>query len=146
MSKRLDLSLVKPPAPVADKDAHRFMGIDKEGRAQDASERHQTSADGAERLRTSEDDHPERPRTCGSDGAGSDGAERLRTSGDVRKRPRTSGGSQVIRKNGTVRRRTTVYLEPEVARKLAAHCAAEGREMSHVVNAAIRDFLPTTAL
>lgn len=48
----------------------------------------------------------------------------------------------VQRRSGRVRRRTTVYLEPALAKKLTLYCAAHEIELSAVAEEAIRRFLP----
>ena len=48
----------------------------------------------------------------------------------------------VQRATGRVRRRRTVYLPPELDRRLAVHCAAEGLEVSDVVAQAVSSYLP----
>ena len=51
------------------------------------------------------------------------------------------GRSLVTRADGRVRRRRTVYLPPELDRRLAVHCAAEGVEASEVVAEALAAYL-----
>jgi hypothetical protein len=53
---------------------------------------------------------------------------------------RTSRRGIVARKYGE-RRRMTLYLAPAVAKRLTVYCAAEGRELSHVVNEAVEAYL-----
>ena len=45
------------------------------------------------------------------------------------------------RKTKPDRRRTTVYMDMSLARKLAAHCAENDLDMSDAVNAALRSYL-----
>jgi hypothetical protein len=47
----------------------------------------------------------------------------------------------VQRRSGRVRRRTTVYLEPSLATRLAVYCATYGLEISQVAENAILDHL-----
>jgi len=47
----------------------------------------------------------------------------------------------VQRSTGRVRRRRTVYLPPELDRRLAVHCAGEGLEVSDVVARAVDAYL-----
>lgn len=47
----------------------------------------------------------------------------------------------VERRDGRTRRKLMVYLAPETFEALQAHCRAEGRELSHTVDAALRAFL-----
>ena len=53
----------------------------------------------------------------------------------------TSERSVIVRKDGRQRRRTTVYFEPALAKKLKVYCAAEGRELSAVVSEAVEAFI-----
>lgn len=52
-----------------------------------------------------------------------------------------TGPGLVQRQSGKVRRRMTVYLPPELAKRLAVHCAGEGVEMSTVVAEALEKHL-----
>ena len=75
-----------------------------------------------------------------------EGPGRPRTSPDVSGRPesaRAPQGSRVIvaRKRAPSRRRTTVYFQLATAEQLAARCLAEGREVSAVVDDAVRAWL-----
>lgn len=66
-------------------------------------------------------------------------------------RPKTGLGRQddssprrrslVTRQNGTERRRTTVYFEPGLARRLNVYCATHDLEMSQVVGEAVEALL-----
>lgn len=47
----------------------------------------------------------------------------------------------VARKDGTERRRTTVYFEPELFKRLNVYCAQQDVEISQVVGQAIEAFL-----
>lgn len=47
----------------------------------------------------------------------------------------------VLRQNGTERRRTTVYFEPELAKRLNVYCAQHDLEMSQVVGEAVEALL-----
>jgi len=47
----------------------------------------------------------------------------------------------VTRKDGSERRRTTVYFEPELARRLNVYCAHHDLEMSQVVGEAVEAWL-----
>jgi len=47
----------------------------------------------------------------------------------------------IVRKDGRQRRRTTVYFEPALAKKLKVYCAAEGRELSVVVSEAVAGYI-----
>ncbi len=47
----------------------------------------------------------------------------------------------VLRQNGTERRRTTVYFEPDLARRLNVYCATHDLEMSQVVGEAVAALL-----
>jgi hypothetical protein len=47
----------------------------------------------------------------------------------------------VVRQSGTERRRTTVYFEPELARRLNVYCAQHDLEMSQVVGEAVEALL-----
>ena len=46
----------------------------------------------------------------------------------------------VQRRSGRIRRRTTVYLEPSLATRLAVYCATYGLEISQIAEAAIIDY------
>lgn len=72
------------------------------------------------------------------------------TSGDVSKHPETSrniprarrGSKKILtRSDGRECRRTTIYLTPATAEALEAHCKAEGREMSRVIEEAVKAHL-----
>jgi hypothetical protein len=47
----------------------------------------------------------------------------------------------VARKDGTERRRTTVYFEPELFKRLNVYCAQQDLEISQVVGEAVEAFL-----
>jgi hypothetical protein len=51
----------------------------------------------------------------------------------------------VKRKDGRTRRRTTVYFPPDLATRLAVHCAREGVELSDAVTAAVDAYLKNAA-
>lgn len=57
--------------------------------------------------------------------------------------PRAPAGTRALveRRDGRTRRKMMVYLAPETADALTRHCRAEGRELSHTVDAAIRAYL-----
>ena len=57
--------------------------------------------------------------------------------------PRAAKGSKKLmrRAGGRTVRRLQVYLDPETAEALEQHCDTEGREISRVVDGAIRDYL-----
>lgn len=56
-------------------------------------------------------------------------------------RPRGAPGALVLRAGGRVTRKTTVHFRPETFDELAAHCHAEGDEVSRVVDRAVREYL-----
>jgi len=60
---------------------------------------------------------------------------------DVQTPERPAGRALVQRKSGRTRRRTTVYFPPELAKRLAVHCAGEGTELSEVVSRAVVAYL-----
>lgn len=69
---------------------------------------------------------------------------------DVEPAPRPSrapAGSRALieRADGRTRRKTMLYLDPETAGALLAYCRAEGREISHTVDAAVREYLERRA-
>jgi hypothetical protein len=47
----------------------------------------------------------------------------------------------VVRQGGTERRRTTVYFDPELAKRLNVYCATHDLEMSLVVGEAVEALL-----
>lgn len=51
----------------------------------------------------------------------------------------------VERADGRTRRKMLVYLAPDTAESLLAFCRAEGREISHTVDAAVRAYLDARA-
>jgi hypothetical protein len=55
--------------------------------------------------------------------------------------PQAAGPGLVKRKDGRTRRRTTVYFPPDLATRLAIHCASEGVELSDAVTAAVTAYL-----
>lgn len=57
--------------------------------------------------------------------------------------PRAAKGTKKLmrRAGGRTVRRLQVYLDPETAEALEQHCDTEGREISRVVDGAIRDYL-----
>lgn len=68
--------------------------------------------------------------------------ERLQTSRGRARRDPTN--ALVSRGDGRTRRRTTVYFDVETAEALTHHCQAEGRELSRVVDRAVRELLART--
>lgn len=81
---------------------------------------------------------PERPRD-----APQASAER---SPDVHETPeerpaRDGTRALVERRNGRQTRRTTVHFKPDTFDALQAYCAAEGDDLSRVVDRAVREFL-----
>ena len=56
-------------------------------------------------------------------------------------RPHTRAPGIVERQGGRLRRRLTVYLSPELAKRLAIHCASSDLEMSEVVEKALAKHL-----
>jgi len=52
-----------------------------------------------------------------------------------------TGPGLVKRKDGRTRRRTTVYFPPDLATRLAVHCATAGVDLSDVVTAAVTEYL-----
>lgn len=56
-----------------------------------------------------------------------------------------TGPGLVKRKDGRTRRRTTVYFPPDLATRLAVHCAREGVELSDAVTAAVDAYLKNAA-
>lgn len=76
--------------------------------------------------------------------------ERLQTSADVprprARRARDPENALVSREDGRTRRRTTVYFDVETAEALTHHCEVEGRELSRVVDGAVRDYLTRKGL
>lgn len=57
--------------------------------------------------------------------------------------PRAPPGTRALveRRDGRTRHKMMIYLTPETAEALRAHCRAEGRELSHTVDAAVRAYL-----
>lgn len=55
--------------------------------------------------------------------------------------PRDGTRALVERRNGRQTRRTTVHFKPETFDALQAYCAAEGDDLSRVVDRAVREFL-----
>lgn len=57
--------------------------------------------------------------------------------------PRAPAGTRALveRRDGRTRRKMMVYLAPETADALRAFCEAEGRELSHTIDQAVRAFL-----
>ena len=49
--------------------------------------------------------------------------------------------SVVRRRDGRTRRRMTVYLPPDLARKLELHCVTQNRELSEAVTEAVTQLL-----
>jgi hypothetical protein len=47
----------------------------------------------------------------------------------------------VVRRGGTERRRTTVYFDPALAKRLNVYCAQHDLEMSQVVGEAVEALL-----
>ena len=47
----------------------------------------------------------------------------------------------VRKRDGAIVRRTTIYFDLELAKKLAAHCHAEQQDVSEVVGLAVKEFL-----
>lgn len=56
-------------------------------------------------------------------------------------RPRDGTRALVERRGGRVTRRTTVHFKPETFAMLEAYCAAEGDDLSRVVDRAVRELL-----
>lgn len=71
----------------------------------------------------------------------------VQTSGrsDVQASVAQTGPGLVKRKDGRTRRRTTVYFPPDLATRLAVHCAREGVELSDAVTAAVDAYLKNAA-
>lgn len=55
--------------------------------------------------------------------------------------PRDGTRALVERRGGRVTRRTTVHFRPDTFDALQAYCAAEGDDLSRVVDRAVREFL-----
>lgn len=72
----------------------------------------------------------------GPDGA--DGTGRQETSTDVPSRPRRA---LLARKRGPALAKLTVYIDGETSVRLSAFCEVEGRVLSRVVDAALREYL-----
>lgn len=63
----------------------------------------------------------------------------VQTSEDSDVRPLRAG--IVYRASGRARRRTTVYLDPQLANRLKIHCVTNGLELSDLVEKAVRAHL-----
>lgn len=61
--------------------------------------------------------------------------------GTPEERPRDGTRALVERRGGRVTRRTTVHFKPETFEALQAYCAAEGDDLSRVVDRAVRELL-----
>lgn len=74
-------------------------------------------------------------------------AQDVQTSGrsDAQASSSQAGPGLVKRKDGRTRRRTTVYFPPDLATRLAVHCAREGVELSDAVTAAVDAYLKNAA-
>lgn len=80
--------------------------------------------------------------------AGARAPARLGTqrSGQTPRPPEARPAKGLLRRaDGRVTRRMTMYLDPELARRLVMHCAATGQEISDVAAAALRDYLASQA-
>lgn len=69
------------------------------------------------------------------------GAEPLQAIPGAQERPQAPAQPGLIERRGGTRRKASVYFDPDVSAALSAWAKAQGREVSHVVNEAVRQYL-----